>query len=267
MQRWGSGHDWYLVVDAQRCHAFATIEEMGIEDEDKLDLVKRQRGGKPVIYVFPPETLEAEVKLFLDSTMESLCHLSCRPHQTPHRSLQRTSRLEGPHSCKWGPHRADDRIGRLLLVLGSPVRHFFTLLGYLFNNWFQHRCYRTTFPPLCLHCLGNRVEVSSSISTPTKRSSMTKTQLLYQSPSLRRISIKLWLPWAFIPKHAPRSSRSCSKSTVASDLFNLIIPRRYWLPSILKHQHLAFRLNWLRLGFHPTTWVNPIYEARNLGHE
>lgn len=65
MQRWGSGHDWYLVVDAQRCHAFATIEEMGIEDGDKLDLVKRQRGGKPVIYVFSPETLEAEVKLSL----------------------------------------------------------------------------------------------------------------------------------------------------------------------------------------------------------
>ena len=38
---------------------------MGIEDRDQLTLYKELLGGKPVIYLFLPKTLEAEVKLSL----------------------------------------------------------------------------------------------------------------------------------------------------------------------------------------------------------
>jgi len=64
-KRWGSGHNWKLIFKNQRCPASATIEEMGIEDGDRLVLYKEQLGGKPVIYLFSPKTLEAEVKLSL----------------------------------------------------------------------------------------------------------------------------------------------------------------------------------------------------------
>lgn len=64
-RRWGSSHDWFLVFDGQRFPPSATIQDMGIEDGDELDLLKILKGGKPVIYLFSPETIEAEVKLSL----------------------------------------------------------------------------------------------------------------------------------------------------------------------------------------------------------
>jgi hypothetical protein len=64
-KKWGSGHDWNLVFETQRCPASATIEKMGLEDGDQLDLFIEQTGGKPVIYLFSPKTLEAEVKVSL----------------------------------------------------------------------------------------------------------------------------------------------------------------------------------------------------------
>jgi hypothetical protein len=65
-KRWGgSGRNWNLVFESQLCFASATIEEMGIEDGDQLILYRAQLGGKPVIYLFSPKTLEAEVKLSL----------------------------------------------------------------------------------------------------------------------------------------------------------------------------------------------------------
>jgi hypothetical protein len=100
------------------------------------------------------------------------------------------------------------------------------------------------FPPRHLRFLGNRVAVSSSISTLAKPSSMTRTQLLCQSPQLRLISTKLWLPWVFILKHAPHLSRPYFQILLPLALRILMIifsAVRYWLPSILKHKHLAFR--------------------------
>ena len=64
-ERWGSGPDWRLHFGNKRCSESDTIEEMGIGDGDTLYLFLEQRGGKPVIYLFSPKTLEAEVKLSL----------------------------------------------------------------------------------------------------------------------------------------------------------------------------------------------------------
>ena len=65
--RWGSGHEWGLYSDseAQRCSEFDTVEKIGLEDGDGLHLLEKVTGGKPVIYLFSPKMLEAEVKLSL----------------------------------------------------------------------------------------------------------------------------------------------------------------------------------------------------------
>jgi hypothetical protein len=64
-KRWGSEEDCRVTYDGQYCPKFATIEEMGISDGDSFDFYQLQRGGKPVIYLFSPKTLEAEVKISL----------------------------------------------------------------------------------------------------------------------------------------------------------------------------------------------------------
>ena len=70
--RWGSDNwrEWRLTYASKTDYywaSFSTIEGLGIEDGDNLYLVRNQIGGKPVIYLFSPKTLEAEVKLSLIS--------------------------------------------------------------------------------------------------------------------------------------------------------------------------------------------------------
>ena len=63
--RWGSDHEWRIWFDGQRWSDSDTIKELGIEDGYSIDLIENQYGGKPVIYLFSPKTLEADVKLSL----------------------------------------------------------------------------------------------------------------------------------------------------------------------------------------------------------
>ena len=65
--RWGSGHGWRISFGRHRpaCSDSDTIKELGIEDGDGIYLVERPLGRKPVIYLFSPKTLEADVKLSL----------------------------------------------------------------------------------------------------------------------------------------------------------------------------------------------------------
>lgn len=62
---WANEDDCRLFYDGQYCPKFATIEELGIEDGAGIDFMKNVTGGKPVIYLFSPKTLEAEVKISL----------------------------------------------------------------------------------------------------------------------------------------------------------------------------------------------------------
>ena len=64
-KRWGSDHEWRVWFDERRWSDSDTIKELGIEDGYSIDLFEVQRGGKPVIYLFSPKTLEANVKLSL----------------------------------------------------------------------------------------------------------------------------------------------------------------------------------------------------------
>ena len=67
--RWGSGHDWRICFGSSwqplACSDSDTVKELGIEDGDGIYLVERLLGRKPVVYLFSPKTLEADVKLSL----------------------------------------------------------------------------------------------------------------------------------------------------------------------------------------------------------
>ena len=135
---------WYLVLAGQRCREDVTIEEMGMKDGDTLHLFLAQRGGKPVIYLFSPETIEAEVKLSLIPQWNLSAIYPVVPIKTRSaRSNEQVVWRVRTHSN--GDLTADDRIGRRLLVLGNSVRPLLSLLEFLSNNQFQYRCYCTTF--------------------------------------------------------------------------------------------------------------------------
>ena len=63
--RWGTDHEWKICFDGRRRSDSDTFKELGIEDGNEIDLYEEQCGGKPVIYLFSPKTLEADVKLSL----------------------------------------------------------------------------------------------------------------------------------------------------------------------------------------------------------
>jgi len=59
-------HGSRMVFDGPgRYHGDQTLDEVGIKNGDTLFFIHNQIGGKPVIYIFSPETREAEVKLSL----------------------------------------------------------------------------------------------------------------------------------------------------------------------------------------------------------
>ena len=62
--RWG-GNDWRIIFRGKQWPDSATIKELGIEDGGEIYLIERLVGGKPVIYLFSPKTLEADIKLSL----------------------------------------------------------------------------------------------------------------------------------------------------------------------------------------------------------
>ncbi|CAA7263616.1 unnamed protein product [Cyclocybe aegerita] len=57
--------NWKLIFDARVLDLDQTIADTLLQDGDHLDLLAGQKGGKPVIYLFSPQTLEASVKLSL----------------------------------------------------------------------------------------------------------------------------------------------------------------------------------------------------------
>jgi hypothetical protein len=57
--------DLTFIYDGERLSRTVTTREAGIEDGGQVDVMQERRGGKPVIYIFSPTTLEALVTLSL----------------------------------------------------------------------------------------------------------------------------------------------------------------------------------------------------------
>lgn len=58
--------EYRLMVGGQRVISSETILELDVEDGDELDVIQVQRGGKPVIYLYPArEVAEVNVQLSL----------------------------------------------------------------------------------------------------------------------------------------------------------------------------------------------------------
>ncbi|KDR73266.1 hypothetical protein GALMADRAFT_125361 [Galerina marginata CBS 339.88] len=62
----GEERDWAtLCYNGGRLTLDHAIGQYGVEDGDYIECLRKQCGGKPVIYLFSPSSLEASVKLFL----------------------------------------------------------------------------------------------------------------------------------------------------------------------------------------------------------
>jgi len=62
--------EWWFSDDDDRIPRESTVRSLGLKDGDRIYALKKQKGGKPVIYVYPPEAMEVACKLSLTRDCE-----------------------------------------------------------------------------------------------------------------------------------------------------------------------------------------------------
>ncbi|KIM37604.1 hypothetical protein M413DRAFT_258194 [Hebeloma cylindrosporum] len=204
VNRWGSMEEWRLVFGMERCSEDVTLDSMGIENGDQLELYMIQRGGKPVIYLFSPETLEAEVKLSLIPQW-NLCAIYPVVPIKP-----RTARSNEQVAWRVRTHSNGDLIE---LTTGLDVAYLF---------WEAHTDATVPPSPPASPILGESRRGLIEHFNPNEAALNNENSVV--------------MPVAKITPYLDKALATLGLHTEARTSFIT-----YWLPSMLKHEHLAFR--------------------------
>ncbi|KIM37627.1 hypothetical protein M413DRAFT_448413 [Hebeloma cylindrosporum] len=205
VKRWGRSIDgWRLMYEGDICLPYQTIESMEIEDGDTLHLLVEQKGGKPVIYLFSPETIEAEVKLSLIPQW----NLSAIYPVVPIKP--RTARSNEQVAWRVRTHVNGDLTE---LTTGLDVAYLF---------WEAHT--DSTVPP------------SPPASPIHGESNRGLTEHFNPNEAVLNDANSVVMPVAKSTPYLDKALAALGLHTEARTSFIT-----YWLPSILKHKHLAFR--------------------------
>ncbi|KIM37626.1 hypothetical protein M413DRAFT_30812 [Hebeloma cylindrosporum] len=200
----GDDHTWKLMFEGNYCHPSATIEEVGIENGDTLFLVLGLIGGKPVIYLFSPATIEAGVKLSLlpQWSLSAIYPVVPIKPRTAHSNEQVAWRVR--------THSNGDLTE---LTTGLDVAYLF---------WEAHTDATLPLSPPASPILGESRRGLVENFNPNEAALNNENSVV--------------MPVAKITPYLDKALGSFGLHTEARTSFIT-----YWLPSMLKHKHLAFR--------------------------
>ncbi|KAL0065479.1 hypothetical protein AAF712_007543 [Marasmius tenuissimus] len=196
--------DYNLVYNGWRLDDRETIMSLGVEAGDCFDLYQVQRGGKPVIYLFSPQTIEAKISLSLVPQWEFSVLYPVVP-------VKRIVGSQVHQEIEWTVETRPD---------GSMVEKVTGLeVSYLF--WEAHTCSSEPSPPPspCAPA-GQTLDIESFVPTSAQLDPHNSVLLSIED----------------LPAYLDRALAALSLHTEARTSFIT-----YWLPSFLKHTHVALR--------------------------
>ncbi|KAI0319902.1 hypothetical protein OF83DRAFT_1239957 [Amylostereum chailletii] len=182
-----------------------TLHDSNVHNESTIWVVLRLTGGKPIIYLFPPRLIvDASVVLGLTPSWSFSAVYPKASDVSPDHGL---------HAIEW---TVDARADGVLVHRASGSE-----LSYLF--WEAHTC---PAPPLS--------PPTSRPSTPTEDADNS----VHFDPARPQLSPRgsVLLGVEKLPIYLDRALKELSLPTEARNSFIT-----YWLPSFLKHKHIALR--------------------------
>ncbi|KAJ6495518.1 hypothetical protein DFH09DRAFT_1448658 [Mycena vulgaris] len=218
----GCPDDYRVLLDGHSCMLEDSAATFGYQPGDELDvhLVKRLVGGKPVIYLFSPRIVDASVRLTLtrEWDLSVICPVvPAKPTNAGSETIEWTVRthLDGSLTER---------------NTGLDVAYLFWEALYVLSR---------SFSPAGAKCHPSSTNhgVPISLPPPAPLSSATPPSTRFcRQPATSRPRNSVLLPVSAITPYLDNALHSLGLHTEARTSFIT-----YWLPSFLKHTHVALR--------------------------
>ncbi|KAI4522931.1 hypothetical protein K525DRAFT_283239 [Schizophyllum commune Loenen D] len=188
----------YFVWNGNRLKSTDTVASVGMEDGDIVDALNRQKGGKPVVYLYSPRKVEATVRLSLVPEW----NLSVVYPVVPVKSTGAGQGLE------WRVQTQQD----------GTLRELTTGLGVAYLYWEAKTDGAGTISPPSSPTLATPAAISEEVFRPNLSGLSDEDSVV--------------LPVSTVTPYLDTALAALGLHTEA---------RTYWLPSMLKHEHVALR--------------------------